>query len=111
MGDVCYKHKVATGSLRTSVGRPCDLRNKVDDDAAHDSLSKGPGGEDMPHANKGKGKSRPLSDCVRFGSEQAAALQNDLSPMDKWIGTVEREREIDHKRGEGVRPAPKPQAW
>ena len=42
----------------------------------------------MPHANKGKGKSRPLSDSVRFESEQAAALQNDLSPMDKWIGTT-----------------------
>ena len=70
MGDTCYKH---TGQL-TSVGRPCDLRKKMDEHAAHDLLSKGPGREAMPRDSKGQGKSRPLSDYVRFDTEQGTAL-------------------------------------
>ena len=49
-----------------------------------------PGGEQTPH-ERGRGKCRPLSEYVRFETEQGAMLLYEPSALDKWIGMCLRQ--------------------
>ena len=90
----------------TSVGQPCDLRRTVDDDATQDPVSREPGGEQTPH-ERGRGKCRPLSEYVRFETEQGAMLLYEPSALDKWIGMCLRQDSgtgefVNHETGRTV---------
>ena len=81
VGETCYKHMISMGTVSSPLSIAA-LRKKGDATPARASDCEAVGEK----SKTSRDASRPLSEYVRFETEEGMALLYDPSPLDKWIG-------------------------